>query len=353
MITMNRKTRNGRRIAGGGIAIAYNKSKVVMSELKIRRGKTEILCTSCKIPNLSRRLVILGIYMSPKLRATQRKEATTILSEAIATAKNSFPDPFIIITGDTNRMPIQEGYADYPDIVAHNVGPTRGGAYLDIVASNIAENELSFSIRPPLTTPEGLESDHNVIYSEASIINSDRFTKNSFHVRKRSKKADMEMRRWIIGEPWSALYSLSSAEEATTSFVRMIDQKMDELYPLKKVTIKSTDAPWMTKEIKCRIRSRKRTYKKEDKSDRWRLKKKETARLVKEAKKNYYNRIVKQAKESNDAGLYYKAVARLKSREAPTPFSPNDLFPNLCETCLLYTSPSPRDRQKSRMPSSA
>ena len=25
----------------------------------------------------------------------------------------------------------------------------------------------------------------------------------------------------------------------------------------------------------------------------------------------------------------------------------------LCDTCLLYTSPSPRDRQKSRMPSSA
>ena len=25
----------------------------------------------------------------------------------------------------------------------------------------------------------------------------------------------------------------------------------------------------------------------------------------------------------------------------------------LCATCLLYTSPSPRDRQKSRMPSSA
>ena len=26
---------------------------------------------------------------------------------------------------------------------------------------------------------------------------------------------------------------------------------------------------------------------------------------------------------------------------------------DLCGTCLLYTSPSPRDRQKSRMPSSA
>ena len=29
------------------------------------------------------------------------------------------------------------------------------------------------------------------------------------------------------------------------------------------------------------------------------------------------------------------------------------LFPMVAEACLLYTSPSPRDRQKSRMPSSA
>ena len=30
-----------------------------------------------------------------------------------------------------------------------------------------------------------------------------------------------------------------------------------------------------------------------------------------------------------------------------------DSVPLVCITCLLYTSPSPRDRQKSRMPSSA
>ena len=31
----------------------------------------------------------------------------------------------------------------------------------------------------------------------------------------------------------------------------------------------------------------------------------------------------------------------------------SDEYNNFPETCLLYTSPSPRDRQKSRMPSSA
>ena len=29
------------------------------------------------------------------------------------------------------------------------------------------------------------------------------------------------------------------------------------------------------------------------------------------------------------------------------------LYCGICHSCLLYTSPSPRDRQKSRMPSSA
>ena len=41
---------------------------------------------------------------------------------------------------------------------------------------------------------------------------------------------------------------------------------------------------------------------------------------------------------------WYGAVDRI-SPEAPVPV--------VRVTCLLYTSPSPRDRQKSRMPSSA
>ena len=34
-------------------------------------------------------------------------------------------------------------------------------------------------------------------------------------------------------------------------------------------------------------------------------------------------------------------------------FSRDEVEPTFFDDCLLYTSPSPRDRQKSRMPSSA
>ena len=37
----------------------------------------------------------------------------------------------------------------------------------------------------------------------------------------------------------------------------------------------------------------------------------------------------------------------------PVPYRTNEKFPTHMYICLLYTSPSPRDRQKSRMPSSA
>ena len=54
-----------------------------------------------------------------------------------------------------------------------------------------------------------------------------------------------------------------------------------------------------------------------------------------------------------------KGEKGLWMQEVPVPkIAPNEVLIKIertaiCGTCLLYTSPSPRDRQKSRMPSSA
>ena len=58
-------------------------------------------------------------------------------------------------------------------------------------------------------------------------------------------------------------------------------------------------------------------------------------------------------------GLYAVATTTNEAKAETTSYSAQDvqegekLFQANCSTCLLYTSPSPRDRQKSRMPSSA
>ena len=159
---------------------------------------------------------------------------------------------------------------------------------------------------------------------------------------------------------------------------------MNEAYPTKQKKVRNTDDPWIDDAIRKKIRSRKRTFDRQFRSDKWKEKKYLTNKMISEAKAAFYEKFTKLAKETGDSSLYYKIVARLKDRRAPEAFCVTSLYPKKPEAevaelvadffcsisekftpitdsdlpphqncCLLYTSPSPRDRQKSRMPSSA
>ena len=187
---------------------------------------------------------------------------------------------------------------------------------------------MEVTVRPPLTTEEGLASDHGVVHAVSAISGTESFTKKHFFMRRRTKKADRNMSRWLREMDWSFLKGINCVDRMTETFISTIEEKMDEIYPMIRRTKKSSDPPWMTPQIKKRIRSRKRSYKREDRGPSWRKKKKMTADLVKKAKKDFYNKFVELAKRTNDAGLYYRAVSNLKESEAPKSFSVADLFPN-------------------------
>ena len=53
-----------------------------------------------------------------------------------------------------------------------------------------------------------------------------------------------------------------------------------------------------------------------------------------------YEFTIKQVHAAEILGVHQQQLTRIKDKKVP-------------KACLLYTSPSPRDRQKSRMPSSA
>ena len=47
------------------------------------------------------------------------------------------------------------------------------------------------------------------------------------------------------------------------------------------------------------------------------------------------------------------AAETMRNLSSKVPLTSTEKLVDTCGTCLLYTTPSPRDRQKSRMPSSA
>ena len=69
-----------------------------------------------------------------------------------------FNDPIVILGGDFNRRGVGKALEPFPDIKEHDVPPTRGGAALNITASNLIEK------LPALTTFDGLKkSDHEIV----------------------------------------------------------------------------------------------------------------------------------------------------------------------------------------------
>ena len=75
----------------------------------------------------------------------------------------------------------------------------------------------------------------------------------------------------------------------------------------------------------------------------------------------FINSIMYDGKRSTAERILYTALDKIKETKKEDPLKVfntaiSNVRPNIevrSRSCLLYTSPSPRDRQKSRMPSSA
>ena len=95
IIHKSRKSRRGKN-AGGGIAILFQKNKIRLSERKIRRGKCELVCATGKLPGVARKIVILGAYLPPNIKANQAHEALAYISDAIGIIKQEMNDLSLI-----------------------------------------------------------------------------------------------------------------------------------------------------------------------------------------------------------------------------------------------------------------
>ena len=67
LLTKNKKSRR-KRIAGGGVAIAYDKSQINLKVIPVKVGDCEILVSSGKLGGISRKLVVIAAYIPPRTR---------------------------------------------------------------------------------------------------------------------------------------------------------------------------------------------------------------------------------------------------------------------------------------------
>lgn len=116
---------------------------------------------------------------------------------------------------------------------------------------------------------------------------------------------------------------------------RTIEEANDRHFPWENKKYKSTDKPWITDQVKRKIRQRKRAYNKNtERSSRWKILKAESAALIANNKKIHYQRAVEKLKTTGSEQIPYAMLSDIAIPERPNAWSINMLDPTASDRTL-------------------
>ena len=306
---------------GGGTAIAACPKKFSLVKLNIEiPNSVEVvwgLLRPKKIIGRIRKIILCSFYCPP------RSKKKTILIDHISTVLNKLkvdhPDAATIIAGDKNDLDESRILALDPTLVQLVRRPTRKDKILSIVITDLRRFYVEPRIVDPIPVDNpmiGVPSDHNgVLVEPLNNIEATKGTsKEIIYVRPMPESSILEYRHSIAEIDWSLMIDEMSSSNMVDKFQEMITKLVDIHFPLKKISLSPYDRPWMTEELKKKRRQRQRIYRKEGKSQKYLLLKKDFDDKFKVEAAKYIEKI-KQEVVDGKRGSSYSALRKLGNRD--------------------------------------
>ena len=173
-----------------------------------------------------------------------------------------------ILSADSNKLNLNPIINMFPSFCQVVKVPTRLNppSTLDTIITSLAKYYNEPVAKPPLsndsTNPNGKPSDHLVVYW--SPISCDvesqprEYRQVSFKPITDSGLAKFS--DWLNQQNWSKLYHMTDVNEKTIYFQNVLLEKHEAFFPSKTFKVSKDDKPWISKEIKCLDRQRKREF---------------------------------------------------------------------------------------------
>ena len=139
----------------------------------------------------------------------------------------------------------------------------------------------------------GVPSDHKTVLVQPikSIDSQSARYYRKVKIRPMKELGLKAMRDWLMKEKWGEVFAAETADEKAQIFQKTILDKLDGYLPEKEIKINVVDQPWFTAKLKKLDRKRKRIYKKEKKSFKWKQLDSEFKEEVGKAKSDFYKKI--------------------------------------------------------------
>ena len=313
---------------GGGVAIVYNTGKITLKEYKIAGNRFEMVSATGRQHNSGRVIFIFGIYVPPRMKVADYTELMETLVLAISDIKTKHLDPILIVGGDMNRRNFDAITGAFTDFEMVNTGPTRYGATLDLLITNIEAFSKGNQVLAPLETEDGTKkSDHCIISASYCLSKKKKTEWKTYKSREKTDAGKKKFTELLTSQDWQAVLDCVTSSLKAEKLDEILAGLMDECFPLKSHRVRADNPPWMTHGILKRIDQRKEVYKTDEKrSQRWKHMKELTEKLIKEKKREFIDQIKQKASAQGNTSLFYKAVHMLKDHERPQEWDIRALF---------------------------
>ena len=264
------------------------------------------------------KIACCAIYSKP---SSNRK---TLLLDHISDAYNVLSTKYgrglhFIMAGDTNDLKLDSILSLSPNLVqiVRNWTRLNPPAILDPVIMTLSHlYQEPLCLEPLDADPDknGTKSDHRIVLGKPINIIDNKCARQTREVKIRPfpESGICKLRDWFIDQTWDNVYKVESAHDKAQNFQNILMEKLEEIFPEKSRKINSDDQPWVTFKLKKLDRKRKRIFRKERRSENWKILEKSFKKEMKSAKSNFYKKTVADLKLKKP-GQWYSSLKRITS----------------------------------------
>ena len=202
------------------------------------------------------------------------------------------------ITGDFNSLATDffRTRLNFRQVVKAN---TRGNKILD----NIFTNLFDFYFEATILAPIG-KSDHNCVVLRPKIESKPTpVGRRVVDHRAFTAAAYDNIARELIAFNWSKMYVLDDSQEQGNILYSVLLQAVNKHAPVKRLTFKNNDKPWISSHFKELIEARNKEFV-NGRSDEYKRLRNKVHRLSKQLQKKYYNQRIKNLKTTNNSNWW-------------------------------------------------
>lgn len=314
---------------GGGIVI-YHKDTIIMKRrTDLEVPDLELLWVEITVS--ANKLLLGCIYRPPDSNVDYWDRLDNLLYHVTDNSRQTNLD--IIITGDinVNMLTMQPNSHLSRLLVKYNLSsyvnePTRitpnSSTLIDIIFSNNDNIVKNVNVTPPIC------SDHSVINFSIpdSVFKQHTYTK---YIMEYANADVVKMNQIINNTDWVSISNQHDVNGFNSVLVDTINNVIEECIPRKKITIRPNDKPWMTNEIRLKIRQRNRIHKKATRTNHpnhwanFRNIRNETISLIRECKSLYIEKLESSLNDSSISSSSWwktaKSILKINNKMAPIP----------------------------------